>query len=135
MAASKKSKSNEQYFARYKSGNVFATNRKRKLEKLAKEQPNNEQIKLALKDIHYRRKTPKVAVWSHQMIAAAKLAKHFTGKFDKAMFSPDPMLQSAGAKARNENIFAQYKMPEFSQGSMFSLKQRAHTKDGVRAWI
>lgn len=63
MAAGKRSKSSEAYSARYKTSG-FATNRKKKLERILKQQPNNEQVKMALKDIHYRRQAPKTRVWS-----------------------------------------------------------------------
>lgn len=70
MAAGKRSKSAEAYSARYKTSG-FAANRKKKLERILKDQPENEQVKMALKDIHYRRQTPKTTVWS----ASAKRAK------------------------------------------------------------
>ena len=70
MAAGKRSKSAEAYSARYKTSG-FAANRKKKLERILKQQPNNEQVKMALKDIHYRRQTPKTSVWS----ASAKRVK------------------------------------------------------------
>ena len=56
MAKGKKvrSDSSKQYFNTYN----YEANRKRRLQKLAKEQPENEQIKNALKNIHYRRKKP-----------------------------------------------------------------------------
>lgn len=133
--AIKTSKMREAKYASYQTGKKQEANRKRKLLKLQKEQPNNEQITKALNDIHYRRGTPKVAYWSHSMIATAKLFKLFTGKFDKGVFSSDPKVNSAAIRTRNENKFNQFKMPEMKQASQFSLKERAHTKNGVRAWI
>ena len=50
----KRSPSDAAYYKNYS----YETNRRKRLEKLAKEQPNNEQIQSALKNIHYRRKTP-----------------------------------------------------------------------------
>lgn len=76
MAAGKRSKSAEAYSARYKTSG-FAANRKKKLNRLLKQQPNNEQIKMALLDIHYRRKTPKTKTWS----ASAKRATHLVSNW------------------------------------------------------
>jgi hypothetical protein len=134
MANKKASKSNEAYFARYKTNNVHAKNRARKLQKLQKEQPNNTQIDAALKDIRYKRRTPKAEVWSHSMIATAKLFKLFTGKVDKGLFHPDPLVQTAATKTRKAAIFDNYKAPVLNQNTMFSIKERAHS-NGVRAWI
>ena len=47
----------------YKNYN-YEKNRKARLEKLAKAQPNNTQTQAALKNIHYRRKTPKLKAWT-----------------------------------------------------------------------
>jgi len=61
MAKGKKtSKSNQEHFKSYR----YEENRKARLEKLAKEQPNNEQIQGALRNIHYRRRTPKARQWN-----------------------------------------------------------------------
>ena len=61
MAKGKKSsKSNQEHYKNYR----YEENRVKRLEKLAKEQPNNEQIKSALKNIHYRRKKPVARKWS-----------------------------------------------------------------------
>jgi len=54
------SKSNQEHYKNYR----YESNRQKRLEKLAKEQPNNEQIQAALKNIHYRRKKPKMKQWS-----------------------------------------------------------------------
>ena len=54
------SQSNKDHYKNYK----YDLNRKARLEKLAKEQPNNQQIKDALGNIHYRRRTPKSRQWN-----------------------------------------------------------------------
>ncbi len=124
MAKAKRGgKSHEGYYAKYKSTNKEALNRKITLEKLAKEQPNNAQITAALKDIKHRRHTPKAPFWSHDMIRVAKLVKYFSGKFDKSYFSVDPKVQHAAAMTQNKNKFVNPKeMPV--NGSMFSLGNR-----------
>lgn len=73
--------------ASYKLNKRWETNRKRRLERTLKEQPNNEQVKLALKSIVYRRKTPKTQEWSASWVAVAKIIKLFTGRFDRAIMS------------------------------------------------
>lgn len=79
MAAGKRSKSQEMYATRYKA-TTFAANRKRKLERVVKEQPNNEKAAMALKDIHYRRKTPNTTAW----LASAKREAMLIAEFRKA---------------------------------------------------
>lgn len=90
MANAKRSKSAENYSAQYKSGRKWETNRKRRLERVLKEQPNNEQVKAALKSMVYRRKTPTTAMWSHSWKKTAQLIKQFSGKFDKECMNSDP---------------------------------------------
>ena len=61
MAKGKKSsKSNQEHYKSYR----YEENQVKRLEKLAKEQPNNEQIKVALKNIHYRRRKPVAPKWT-----------------------------------------------------------------------
>lgn len=110
-------------YARYKSSGCEATNRKRKLEKTAREQPNNEQIPLAIKNIHHRRGTPVTPFWSSSMIRMAKVIKEFTGVFNKNYFSTDPDLYNAAVHSRNVNKFTQYKMRTV-KGSMYSIGER-----------
>lgn len=134
MAANKTSKSNEGYFAKYKSTNKEASNRKLKLERQLKLQPGNEaQILLAIKNIHHRRKTPVTPVWTHQMIALASMMKSFTGKFDKQAFSPDDKVSAPALKVRVESKFVRSgkkgvlvsRLPANPKESMFSLGARA----------
>lgn len=124
MANKPKGGSKEGYFAKYKASNKFASNRKIKLERLQKEQPNNKQITLALQDIRYRRCTPKAAHWNHSQIAVAKLFKEFLGKFDKNIFHKDPKISEAAMHIRNENMFSQYTAPRGPKYSWFSLRAR-----------
>lgn len=85
--AIKTSKSQEGYYSRYKANKIWEVNRKRRLERALKDQPNNEQIKQALKGMVYRRKTPKTRVWSASWIKLARLIKQVTGRFDPAIMS------------------------------------------------
>lgn len=109
MAAKQRSKHQKELYTAYKSQNRFATNRKRKLLKLQKEQPNNEQITIALTNIKYRRKTPSTAVNSKQKIFQAKLFKEFSKK--------------------SSVVF-----PKMTEKQMFSLKERAHTGGKAIQW-
>jgi hypothetical protein len=132
MANKSRSKSQEAYFSKYASTKKQASNRKQKLLRLQKEQPNNLQVIAALNDIHYRRGTPKTPYWSHQMIAQAKLFKEFLGKFDKLVFSTDQVISSAASKVRNAEMFKQFKQPSMPKYSIFSI--RARLVDGDIGW-
>lgn len=112
--AIKTSKSNESYFARYKQSNLYASNRRRKLQKQLKLQPGNaEQINTALANITWRRKKPTVAKWSHSAINDIILSKLFA----KGPAIPkSPKIDEPKAKYRE-----------------FSLAARAHNR-GVLVW-
>lgn len=122
MSTKNSENSRKRYGAAYKSNKVFDKNRKRKLEALLKLQPNNEQIKQALKDIHYRRKTPTTAQWSHSDIRIAKLFKEVMGFFDKKMLHPDPRVQQAAVLAPSKHTYQAIPFPKDG----FSI--------GARAW-
>lgn len=130
------SKSQELNYVKYKTANKQAANRKKKLEKLFKDNPNNEQLELAIKDIKYRRGTPKTHVWDKDMIATASLFKKVTGKFDKLYFSADPKVSHAAALSRNPDKFSQYKLnPHPTQLKRpFSIMARAHDNQGNLVW-
>jgi len=125
MAKSKRGgKSHVSGYSRYKTGNTEISNRVARLTKLAKENPNNEQIPMAIKLVAHRRNKPKAPYWSHSMSRTAQLVKEFTGKFDKNMFSTDPAVFAAATRTRNPNKFSQFKTPTVT-GSMYSMKERA----------
>ncbi len=130
--ANKTSKGQEGYYASYKAGNKHAKNRKIKLERLLKQQPNNEQIKTALKDIHYRRKTPNTSMWGHREIALAKILKEFTGNFNYNILNSNAKV-AAEALQTLPTKNANFKLPANQQNSiankaMFSLAARAKNK-------
>jgi hypothetical protein len=79
----------------YKSTKRMETNRKIKLQRQMKLQPNNKNLEPALAAVMYRRKTPKVQVWSHTAIKTAKLFKLFGGRFDPKMLQADPKISQA----------------------------------------
>jgi hypothetical protein len=118
MATKSRSKTQGLHYAAYKAQNRQATNRKRKLLKLQKQFPANEQITQALKAIGYRRGTPKTQHWSHTAINNAVLIKTFEGRKVK------------GVRVSPVKTFD----PKLSiEKHMFSIKARAHMK-GVTIW-
>jgi len=125
------SKSKQAYSALYKSSTRWATNRKIKLTRLLKQQPNNEQIKDALANIKYRRHTPTAkTVWSHGNIRLAKLFKEFTGRASADLFSSNPKVQ-AGALAYRRD----WDKVRVIEGKVsFSLGARAHDSKGNLVW-
>jgi hypothetical protein len=125
------SKSKQAYSALYKSSTRWATNRKIKLTRLLKQQPNNEQIKDALANIKYRRHTPNgKTVWSHTNIRLAKLFKEFTGRASADLFSSNPKVQ-AGALAYRPDPD---KLRVIEGKVNFSLGARAHDSKGNFIW-
>lgn len=126
------SKSKTAYYSQYKSSSRWAANRKRKLEKQLKLQPNNEQqIKAAIGNISYRRKTPKARVWSHSARSIAQLFKCFTGRASPDLFSSNAKTQAyALQQFDTERKFANVTNQKVS----FSLAARAHDKWGKPVW-
>lgn len=107
--AKSSSKGRQANYSQYKSENRFVANRKRKLLKLQKAQPNNEQIVEALKNIRYRRSTPTTAIWSHTKIAFASMKSQYNKKEKLPKMTPK------------------------EEHKMFTLGVRAHLK-GVSLW-
>lgn len=124
------SKSQEAYYAMYKTSQRWKTNRERRLKKLLSRNPNNKQLEQAIKDLSYRRKTPgTVGSWSKTSIYTAKLFKLFVGRVDKDIFSSNPKVQAAALTLHgNRNL----KAPEGKVD--FTLAARAHDKRGVPVW-
>lgn len=126
------SKSKQSYSANYKSSSKWMSNRKRKLEKQLKLQPNNEQVKEALKNIKYRRKTPgDKSIWSKQNIAIAKLFKEVSGHASHDLFSSNPQVKAAALMSRTTQV--KRKVPEGKVN--FSLGARAHDSKGTLIWV
>lgn len=125
------SKSQDGYYSSYKATSKWLSNRKRRLEKLLKTQPNNEQIKEALKNLKYRRKIPVgKSIWSKRNIEIAKLFKLFNGFASHDLFSSNPQVQSSALMARRGN--SNHKVPEGKVN--FSLGARAHDSKGNSIW-
>lgn len=126
------SKSKQAYYTQYKSSSKWASNRKRRLERELKRNPNNaEQIKAAIGNISYRRGTPKTQVWSHSAIRIAKLFKYFSGRASVDLFSSNPKVQAQALQAFNpDRQFTDLPNDKVS----FSLAARAHDKLGRLVW-
>ncbi len=107
MAKSRSKHQSELYNA-YKSTNKYIKNRTRKLQRALKRNPENTQIEEALKNISYRRKTPKASMWGHSKIA-------------------DTMLFAKFKKNSNKVI------TPCSEKQMYSIKERVHIR-GVGIW-
>ena len=75
MGTKKSSASDKNQHLRYKTNQTWAKNRRSKLEKVLKEQPNNLQVQQALKNISYRRRTPQSSHWTSSKIQDVKLLK------------------------------------------------------------
>lgn len=86
---------NKQAAAPASKSNRWEINRKRKLEKQLKLQPNNKQVELALQNIHRRRKTPTNREWSHSWRRIAQLFKLFAGRFDRNIMSSNQTVAAA----------------------------------------
>lgn len=112
--AKTRSKTQEGHYAKYKTSNRFTTNRARKLAKLIKLQPNNEQLPMALKDMRKARSAPLVPKWSHTAISDAKMFADF--------------------KKGNDALDAAMKKVKTSVYQMFSLGVRAHDREGNPVW-
>ena len=129
MANKSKSKGAEGYFAAYKSSKRWESNRIRRLERTLKAQPNNEQVKAALKGgLVYRRKTPVNRVWSASWIRVAKLFKEFGGRFDPAIMSSNADAAKS-ALQRQSKVAATFAAPTLLKNdSMFSLYARSNMR-------
>lgn len=103
--------------------NQWEVNRKRKLEKQLKLQPNNEQVKLALQNIHRRRKTPTNREWSKSWIRVAKLFKLFAGRFDRDIMSSNQAV-AAAALQKPGKLPQQKTTVTMSDKNFFSIAAR-----------
>ena len=97
------------------------SNRKRRLQQLLKQQPNNKQIEAALAENGTVRKKPNTPQWSHGNIRLAKLFKYFRGSAPKELFSSNPKVQQAALAMPSTKQFL-----NLPQGKVdFSLGARA----------
>jgi hypothetical protein len=82
------SKSKQAQYDLYKSKQTWKANRERKLLRALQKNPGNaKQIETAIKNITYRRKTPKTKVWSKTKIKVAQLMRQVCGSCPHDIFS------------------------------------------------
>lgn len=117
----------------YKTARRWETNRKRKLERQLKLNPNNAvQIEAALKNIVYRRRTPVNRTWSSTRRQTAVLYKRFTGAVNMDMFSNNEKL--SGPALMTHGKFKVVKSTGRTD-RMFALGTRAkHAGTETLAW-
>ena len=65
------SKSNQEHYKNYR----YESNREARLKRLLSKQPNNEQLKAALNNIHYRRQKPKSKQWTPEKRELAEMRR------------------------------------------------------------
>ena len=127
--ANKRGASRESQAASYKGTKRWETNRKRKLLRAQKLYPNNEQIAVALKNLHYRRKTPTTPIWSSTRRKIAMLVKEFKGRVDINIFSANekvsiPAMLTPGPRS------VSVQKSNTSEFNMFSIGTRARINTG-----
>ena len=92
MAKKSTSKGRQAQYSNYKTQERWKSNRRRKLLKAQKEQPDNEQISKALDNLHYRRRKPGALGWSHTNKHMAELIKQVHGSCPVTIFSSNTKL-------------------------------------------
>lgn len=108
----------------------YTKNRERKLQRALKRNPENQQIATALKNIHYRRGTPKSKQWSKGRIQVAKLFKQFCGKMNYEVFNANPQVAAIARGKLGQNSVKVTSLGKVS----FTLGARAHNSDGTLVW-
>jgi hypothetical protein len=129
--ANKSGASKESQAAGYKSSKRWETNRMMKLLRAQKLHPNNEQIAVALKNIHYRRKTPTTPTWSSTKRKQAILMKEFKGICHQDIFSTNEKVSVPALILPGPFSVAQ-KTKTTSEFAMFTLEARARVITGVK---
>lgn len=104
-------------------------NRKRRLQRTLKAQPNNVQVQNALLELGAKRKAPTNPQWSHSAIRLAKLFKEFTGRAPKELFSSNPKVAQAAMTVPSTKEFV-----NLPKGKVdFSIGARAFMREG-KTW-
>jgi hypothetical protein len=91
--AKSSSKGKQTQYDLYKTKQTWKTNRERKLLRALQKNPGNaKQIETAIKNITYRRKTPKATIWNKTKIKTAQLIKQACGSCPHDIFSSNQKL-------------------------------------------
>lgn len=131
MAKAKRTgNSHKGYYAMYKSGKKWHTNRIKKLQRALKRNPGNaEQINKAIANAEYRRKTPSSPTWSASKINGAKLFKAFQGRVPKSFINNVSPKKGEEAEYWADINSCKWKLDKAKpDNSMFALGTRARTK-------
>lgn len=135
MANKARSKSAEAYYSMYKTSKREETNRRKRLERELKRNPNNaKQIELAIKNIRHRRSTPVTPFWNSTRRETARLFKLFTGKVPVELFSSSDRTSAVAAMLAGP-YSTNRKYQTMSENDMFKLKNIAHDKWGNYVWM
>lgn len=123
MAKGKRTgKGHELRYNAYKMSKTYETNRRKRLERALKRNPENKQIEEALKSIVYRRSTPNEKQWGSTKRRTAELFKLFTGAVNMEIFHNNEKISSLALLAagpKSAKIETQY---DFRR--MFSIGAR-----------
>lgn len=126
------SKSDQNYWSRYKSNKIWETNRKRKLAKHLKNHPNDKVAEKATQNIKYRRGTPKDPQWTPGNIRVAMLFKQFTGRVNKDMFNSNHKIQQEALATYNNKGLVRVNQTSKVD---YSIGARAHDRHGQPVWM
>jgi hypothetical protein len=129
--ANKSGASKESQASSYKGTKRWETNRLAKLLRAQKNHPNNEQIATAIKNIHYRRKTPTNPTWSSSKRRIAGLMKEFKGICHPEIFSTNEKVSTPALMLPGPFSVA-VKTKSTSDFGMFTLEARARIVTGVK---
>ena len=129
--ANKSGASKESQASTYKGSKRWETNRLAKLLRAQKLHPNNPQIVAAMKNIHYRRKTPTTPFWSSQRRQVAILMKTFKGVCHPEIFSTNEKI-SVPALILPGPFSTPAKTKSTSEFGMFTLEARAVVRTGIK---
>ena len=125
--ANKVSKNRQNAYAAYKAVSRWKTNREIRLLRALKASPNNPQIEVAIKNISYRRRTPKASFWTHSMKRTAQIIKEFCGSCPHLVFNSNKLV---AADALSNLGRGKVKSGEKTNKPVdFSLKGRAKLLD------
>lgn len=110
----------------YKNSKRWSSNRRRKLEKLWLQYPNNKQIEQALNtEFKYRRRIPTVRFWSSTRRNLATLFKRFKGVVHQDLFSNNEKLSVPALLLKGP--YSNHKGHSANEKTMFQLGTRVHT--------
>ncbi len=115
-------KGHEQRYNNYKSKGQYAANRKKRLLRALKKNPENKQIQTALECIVWRRSTPNNQEWSATTRSMAKLFKEFVGKFDKNILHNNEKISAPALMTKGHNSVPV--KSKFKPEHMFSIRTR-----------